>query len=123
MPWELPASSASSGNLPKVEISYGGLMQHRRYYITDLTLSGQILDGRGGDLIVAKRGESPDIDWELVFQTKEPTPIEQSPYRLLMDGPEGELSGAAVLVRSDGTSHVFRGAGDLDGFTVDMFEN
>lgn len=98
-------------------------MQHRRYYITDLTLSGQILDGRGGDLIVAKRSESPDIDWELVFQTKTETPIEQAPFRLLMDGPEGELAGAAVLVRSDGTSHVFRGAGELVGFTEDMFEN
>jgi len=98
-------------------------MQHRRYYITDLTLSGQVLDGRGGDLIVAKRDESPDIDWELVFQTKIETPIEQAPFRLLMDGPEGELAGAAVLVRSDGTSHVFRGAGELVGFTEDMFEN
>lgn len=98
-------------------------MQHRRYYITDLTLSGQILDGRGGDLIVAKRDESPDIDWELVFQTKTPTNIDQAPYRLLMGGPEGELAGAAVLVRSDGTSHVFRGAGDLDGFSIEDFEN
>lgn len=98
-------------------------MQHRRYYITDLTISGQVLDGRGGDLIVAKRDQSPDIDWELVFQTKTATPVEQAPFRLLMDGPEGELSGAAVLVRSDGTSHVFRGAGELQGFSIDDFEN
>lgn len=98
-------------------------MQHRRYYITDLTLSGQILDSRGGDLIVAKRVENPDIDWELVFQTKSATRVEQGAYRLLMEGPEGELSGPAVLVRSDGTSHVFRGAGDLSGFSTDDFEN
>ena len=98
-------------------------MQHRRYYISELTLSGQIITGRGGDLIVAKRDESPDIDWELVFQTVEPTTVEQAPYRLLMDGPEGELSAAAVLVRSDGKAHVFRGAGDLQGFSVDDFEN
>ncbi len=62
------------------------------------------------------RDDNPALDWELVFQTKEQTEIEQSPYRLLMDGPEGELSGSAILVRSDGTSHVFRGAGDLAGF-------
>lgn len=98
-------------------------MQHRRYYISELTLSGQIIPGRGGDLLVAKRDESPELDWELVYQTEEHTPIEQSPYRLLMDGPEGELAGAAVLVRSDGRSHVFRGAGDLSGFSVDDFEN
>ncbi len=91
-------------------------MQHRRYFITELTVSGRIIQGRGGDLIVAQRGEDPSLDWELVFQTTEPTSIEQSPYRLLMDGPEGELAGPAILVRSDGRSHVFRGAGDLAGF-------
>ena len=98
-------------------------MQHRRYYISELTISGRLLDGRGGDLIVAKRDESPDIDWELVFQTRGRAEIEPSPYRILMDGPEGELAGSAVLVRSDGRSHVFRGVGDLVGFSLDDFEN
>lgn len=92
-------------------------MQHRRFFITELTMSGRIIDGRGGDLLVARRDHEPTIDWELVFQTEERTEIEQSPYRLLMDGPEGELSGPAILVRSDGKSHVFRGAGELTGFT------
>lgn len=92
-------------------------MQHRRYFISELTMSGRIIEGRGGDLLVARRDDNPALDWELVYQTEVPTDIEQSPYRLLMDGPEGELSGAAILVRSDGTSHVFRGAGDLTGFT------
>ena len=92
-------------------------MQHRRYFITGLTMSGQIIEGRGGDLLLARRDDNPVLDWELVYQTEVTTDIEQSPYRLLMDGPEGELSGAAILVRSDGKSHVFRGAGDLTGFT------
>jgi len=91
-------------------------MQHRRFFISELTVSGRVIDGRGGDLLVAMRDDSPALDWELVFQSKEHATIEQSPYRLLMDGPEGELSGPAILVRSDGTSHVFRGAGDLTGF-------
>lgn len=92
-------------------------MQHRRYFISELTMSGRIIEGRGGDLLVARREDNPVLDWELVYQTEVTTDIEQSPYRLLMDGPEGELSGAAILVRSDGKSHVFRGAGDLTGFT------
>lgn len=92
-------------------------MQHRRYFITELTMSGRIIGGRGGDLLVAQREGELDLDWELVYQTEERTDIEQSPYRLLMDGPEGELSGSAILVRSDGKSHVFRGASDLHGFT------
>lgn len=91
-------------------------MQHRRYLITELTMSGRVIAGRGGDLLVARRDDNPALDWELVYQTEERTVIEQSPYRLLMGGPEGELSGAAILVRSDGRSHVFRGAGDLAGF-------
>ncbi len=96
-------------------------MLHQRYYITDLTISnlvaiGRVIDGKGGDLIVARRSESPDLDWELVFRTKVRVAIEQSPYSLEMDGPEGAMSGSAVLVRSDGISHVFRGSGDLVGF-------
>lgn len=96
-------------------------MLHQSYYISELTISGQIIDGRGGDLIVAKRGGSPDVDWELIYRTENTTPIEQGPYRLLMDGPEGELAGPAILVRSDGISHVFRGAGDLAGFDENDF--
>jgi hypothetical protein len=92
-------------------------MQHRRFFISELTMSGRVVAGRGGDLLVARRDDDPALDWELVFQTNERTEIEQSPYRLLMEGPEGELAGSAILVRSDGTSHVFRGAGDLAGFT------
>lgn len=92
-------------------------MQHRRFFISELTISGRIVTGRGGDLLVARRDHESILDWELVYQTTERTEIEQSPYRLLMDGPEGELSGPAILVRSDGKTHVFRGAGDLAGFT------
>lgn len=66
--------------------------------------------------MVARRSDNPNLDWELVHQSTEIEHIDKAPYRLDMSGPEGSFSGDAVLVRSDGTSHVFRGAGDLDGF-------
>lgn len=66
--------------------------------------------------MVAKRSNSETIDWELVHRTNEIVTLVQAPYDLVMRGPEGSLSGTAVLVRSDGRSHVFRGAGELSGF-------
>ncbi|NNF55766.1 MAG: hypothetical protein HKN03_15170 [Acidimicrobiales bacterium] len=91
-------------------------MRHYRYYIEDLTLSGRTLDGVGGDLIVAEFEGRPELDWELVFRSQSSEKVEPAPFDLVMNGPEGELSGPAILVRSDGISHVFRGAGELKGF-------
>lgn len=91
-------------------------MRHYRYYIEDLELSGRTLDGVGGDLIVAEFEGRADLDWELVFRSQVSEEVESAPFDLVMSGPEGELSGPAILVRSDGISHVFRGAGELKGF-------
>ncbi len=91
-------------------------MRHHRYYIDQLELSGRTLEGMGGDLIVAKFEGRDELDWELVYRSQESEQVESAPFDLVMSGPEGVLSGPAILVRSDGTSHVFRGAGDLAGF-------
>ncbi len=95
---------------------YRRKVRHHRYYIEGLELSGRILDGAGGDLIVAEFEGRTDLDWELVFQSRSSEDVEPAPFDLVMRGPEGELSGPAILVRSDGISHVFRGAGELKGF-------
>ena len=91
-------------------------MQHYRFVIETLTASGRRIPSQGGDLMVAQRDNSDSLDWELVHRTSEIVTLVQAPYVLEMDGPEGTLSGPAVLVRSDGRSHVFRGAGPLEGF-------
>jgi len=91
-------------------------MQHYRFVIDALIASGRRLPTAGGDLMVAQRSNSGTIDWELIHKTSEIVTLVQAPYQLQMNGPEGKLSGPAVLVRSDGRSHVFRGAGELDGF-------
>lgn len=91
-------------------------MRHQRFYITDLTTSGRVVPSRGGDLIIAARDETTDIDWELIHRSSKRHVIKQEPYDLEMKGPEGSFAGPAILVRSDGLSHVFRGVGTLEGF-------
>lgn len=91
-------------------------MRHRRYYIQTLWTSGLPVPARGGDLLVATRDETPDVDWELIYRSAHNWRLRQEPYDLEMEGPEGRFGGPAILVRSDGRSHVFRGVGTLDGF-------
>ena len=91
-------------------------MRHRRYYIRTLTTSGRPVPSTGGDLIVAAKDQTVDLDWELIHRSSERLVIPQEPYDLEMSGPEGTFRGPAILVRSDGRSHVFRGVGVLEGF-------
>ncbi len=97
-------------------------MHHRRYYISSLRTSGQLVPAVGGDLIVAATEQNDDIDWELIYRSSETTRLRQEPYDLEMEGPEGNFVGPAILVRSDGRSHVFRGVGTLDGFDATTFD-
>lgn len=92
-------------------------MQHRSYFVDQVSASGADFPAVGGKLLIVRRPESPDLDWELVVQTKQRHPVDQAPYDLRITGPDGTFNGSAILVRSDGHSHVFRGAGDLNGFT------
>ena len=96
-------------------------MQHRRILLESIVASGIDFPRLGGNLLVVRREESPDLDWEVVVQTRDRIDVDQAPYNLLLSGPEGNFSGPAILVRSDGTSHVFRGAGDLGGFVDEDF--
>jgi hypothetical protein len=91
-------------------------VRHRRYLISELRADGTDIPSTGGDLLVARHEGTEDDDWELVHRSSEPIRLEQAPYQLEMAGVEGSFSGPAVLVRSDGRSHVFRGAGPLAGF-------
>lgn len=92
------------------------MVRHRRYYIERLRTSGRLVPSVGGDLVVAAKDQTGDIDWELVHRSSRRHPLKQEPYDLEMEGPDGRFCGPAILVRSDGRSHVFRGVGRLDGF-------
>ncbi len=91
-------------------------MRHRSFHIRSLWTSGLAVPATGGSLVVAVRDSTPDIDWELVYRSAEDWRLRQAPYDLDMEGPEGRFHGPAILVRSDGRSHVFRGVGTLEGF-------
>jgi hypothetical protein len=94
-------------------------VRHRRYYIESLRTSGRAMPSTGGDLIVAAKDQTEDLDWELIHRSSEPWPLRKEPYDLDMVGPAGRFVGPAILVRSDGRSHVFRGVGTLEGFDPD----
>jgi hypothetical protein len=91
-------------------------VRHRRYLISTLEVDGARVPSIGGDLLVAQHEGTDEPDWELVHRSSEPVALDQAPYQLVMEGVEGAFRGPAVLVRSDGRSHVFRGAGPLAGF-------
>lgn len=98
-------------------------MRHRRYYIQSLRTSGLSVPELGGDLLVADTEENGDLDWELIYRSSEHCRLRQEPYDLEMEGPGVRFGGPAILVRSDGRSHVFRGVGTLDGFDPASFES
>lgn len=89
--------------------------------MTELIISERVLPSRGGDLIVVRRDNAEYLDWELVHKTNERVTVIEQPYHLQIHSPEGRFAGDAVLVRSDGISHVFRGAGNLAGFLEEHF--
>jgi hypothetical protein len=91
-------------------------MRHRRYFIESLWTSGLSMPSTGGDLIIAAKEQTGDLDWELIHRSSERVDLRTEPYDLDMVGPEGRFAGPAILVRSDGRSHVFRGVGTLEGF-------
>ena len=98
-----------------------GTMRHRQYHIVRLWASGLPVPTMGGNLVVASSDATDDLDWELVYRSAQIHPLRQEPYDLEMRGPEGRFGGPAILVRSDGRSHVFRGVGTLDGFDPAAF--
>lgn len=97
-------------------------MRHCRYSIRSLRTSGVPVPELGGDLVVAAIEANRDIDWELIYRSSKNWSLRPEPYDLEMVGPEGTFGGPAILVRSDGRSHVFRGIGALEGFDQAAFE-
>lgn len=91
-------------------------MRHRRFAVAAAVAHDIELVARRGDLMVAERDGAEVLDWELILHSVEAVDLERAPYRLGMQTDEGLFVGPAVLVRSDGRCHVFRGAGDLAGF-------
>ncbi len=69
------------------------------------------------DLMVVRRAESAELDWECVAITVPTTPLPLAPVHIVMDDLVSgrQFDGNAVVVRSDEQRHVFRGGGHLLG--------
>jgi hypothetical protein len=95
-------------------------VRHARFTLAQVHVDDVELPLMQADLLVVRRDETTDLDWELVTTTLPTATLPQAPCRLVMsvldDGRV--LRGPALVVRSDDQRHVFRGAGELDGLVL-----
>lgn len=88
-------------------------MRSTREVLASIEIDGVEVVCRFADLLVVER-EDGSVDWECVLLTTEGPPIELAPVHVRLGGYDDTLrAGDAIVVRSDGTSHVLRGVGGL----------
>lgn len=95
-------------------------MKHCRLVLDRLYLNGIAIAIKVGHALVVER-ENSDVDWELIVATPDAHLFEKAPHDVAMAFADGSIvEGSALLVRSNGTEHVFRGASPLEGFSFDL---
>jgi hypothetical protein len=95
-------------------------VRHRSFVVATLALGVDEIPIHHGDLVVAGKESSPDLDWELVAHALDRSPIDQGAHHLTMVTADGrDFHGDAIVVRSVAGTHVFRGAGPLVGIDPD----
>lgn len=97
-------------------------MRHKRFGIDGLVISGRDVSLRYCDLLVAVNDGTDDLDWECLASTNDEVRLVQGAHPLELRSAGREFSGEAILVRSDGVAHVFRGIGPLAGVTDDELD-
>jgi len=90
-------------------------VRHKRFPIDALAVAGRSVSLRYCDLLVAISDGSDDVDWECLAASNDEVQLAQSPYALELRSGHRDFAGQAILVRSDGLAHVFRGIGPLQG--------
>jgi len=103
-------------------------MLHRRYVLSELAIGDRRVTLRHGDVVIAARAESGDLDWEVLVHTIEPVDVARKVHLLTLScivgaNEDGALqtetmSGPAFLVRAVEHALVFRGDGPLDGIDL-----
>jgi hypothetical protein len=89
-------------------------VNHEQFTVTTLAVNGRDLPLRYGQLIVVQNTNAVDEDWECLAASSDDVELQLAPYSLDAVTTEGTtLRADAVVVRSDGRSHVFRGVGAL----------
>jgi hypothetical protein len=90
-------------------------VRHKRFPIDHLAVAGRVVSVRYCDLLVASHDEATDTDWECLASSHDEVQLTQGTYALALQSGERSFDGEAILVRSDGLAHVFRGVGPLRG--------
>jgi hypothetical protein len=93
-------------------------VRHKRFPIDSLVVSGRDVSLRYCDLLVATSDASDELDWECLAASNDEVQLSQAPYALELRSGHRDFVGDAILVRSDGLAHVFRGIGPLQGATA-----
>jgi hypothetical protein len=89
-------------------------VNHEQFTLTALAMNGRDLPLRYGHLLVVQNTNAADEDWECLAASLHEVELELAPYALDVTTTDGmALRGDAVIVRSDGRSHVFRGVGAI----------
>ncbi len=83
-----------------------------------MLVAGRQVSLRYGDLLVATDDGSDQIDWECLAASNDELQLEPSSYSLELASALRVFTGDAILVRSDGLAHVFRGIGPLEGLAL-----
>lgn len=89
-------------------------MNHEQFTVTGLKVNGTSIPLRYAHLVVVQNSNATEEDWECLASSTDQVDLEPAPVALHVTTTEGTaLCGDAVVVRSDGHSHVFRGVGAL----------
>ena len=90
-------------------------MHHKRFPIQHVEVDGRGLSVRYGTLLVAVQEGRGELDWECLVTSNDEFPLERAPCALTLESDTRRFAGDAIVVRSDGIAHVFRGVGPLGG--------
>ena len=90
-------------------------MRHKRFPIDHLAVEGRTISVRYCDLLIAITDQQPEPDWECLAASNDEVQLAQGTYALELRSRARMFNGQAILVRSDGLAHVFRGIGPLTG--------
>jgi hypothetical protein len=95
-------------------------MRSTRLLAGQVTVGGDALDVEYADVfVVVREGETApgDNDWEVTVTSAVPRRVPPGEHDLVVETHEGStLTGRALVRFSDGTRHLFRGAGPLVGY-------
>jgi hypothetical protein len=94
---------------------YGGPVRHKRFPIDHLVVDGRDVSVRYCDLLIASHEQTTGTDWECLAASYDEVQLIEGIYALALQSGTRSFDGDAVLVRSDGLAHVFRGIGPLAG--------